>query len=93
MTVEVALSPAEFGKYDLKGKTAVIIDVLRFTTTLLAALEAGMSEFYPVRTVEEALDLKKQDPSLILQRSGSLWLCQALITATHPLPCGEEVQR
>lgn len=67
MTVEVALSPAEFGKYDLKGKTAVIIDVLRFTTTLLAALEAGMSEFYPVRTVEEALDLKKQDPSLILQ--------------------------
>lgn len=42
MTVEVALSPAEFGKYDLKGKTAVIIDVLRFTTTLLAALEAGI---------------------------------------------------
>ena len=28
----------------------MIIDVLRFTTTLLAALEAGMSEFYPVRT-------------------------------------------
>ena len=54
MDVEVILSPTEVETHDLTGKTAVIIDVFRFTTTVLTALEAGLEAFYPVEEVEEA---------------------------------------
>lgn len=66
MEVEVILSPQEVKLHDLQGKTVVVIDVFRFTTTILAALEAGAEAFYPVATVEEAWDLKKADPQLLL---------------------------
>lgn len=48
MRAEVILSPGEFGLHDLAGKTAVVIDVFRFTTTVLTALEAGMDRFFPL---------------------------------------------
>lgn len=67
MKAEVVLSPAELSRYEVQGKTAVVIDVLRFTTVVLTALEAGMSAFYPVGTVEEALERKRNEPSLFLQ--------------------------
>lgn len=66
MDVEVILSPAEVETHDLTGKTAVIIDVFRFTTTVLTALEAGLEAFYPVEEVEEAWDLKQANPEFLL---------------------------
>ena len=54
MRAEVIVSPAEFGCHDLTGKTAVVIDVFRFTTTVLTALEAGVERFYPVAEIEDA---------------------------------------
>lgn len=66
MEVEVILSPAESGLYDFTEKTAVVIDVFRFATTILVALEAGVEAFFPVREVEEALQMKKAEPGLLL---------------------------
>lgn len=66
MDVQVVLSPAEVVLHDLTGKTAVVIDVFRFTTTILTALEAGLEAFYPVEEVAEAWDLKKANPELLL---------------------------
>ncbi|NLM42009.1 MAG: 2-phosphosulfolactate phosphatase [Firmicutes bacterium] len=66
MRVEVILSPGEVVHHDLKGKTCVVIDVFRFTTTVLTALEAGMERFCPVEGVEEALNLKRANPKLLL---------------------------
>lgn len=66
MDVQVILSPAEVPLHDLTGKTAVIIDVFRFTTTILTALEAGLEAFYPVAEVEEAWELKKANPQFFL---------------------------
>ncbi|HBG01825.1 MAG TPA: 2-phosphosulfolactate phosphatase, partial [Firmicutes bacterium] len=66
MRAEVILSPAEYGLHDVTGKTAIVIDIFRFTTTVLTALEAGIDRFYPVAEVEEAWALKEADPQLRL---------------------------
>lgn len=66
MNVEVILSPAESGLYDFDGKIAVVIDVFRFATTVLVALEAGLDAFYPVRDIEKALSMKEREPGLLL---------------------------
>ena len=66
MRVEVIVSPGEFANHDLTGKTAVVIDVFRFTTTILTALEAGIESFYPVKDVEEAFSCKRENPQLLL---------------------------
>lgn len=66
MRAEVILSPGEFDRYDLTGKTAIVIDVFRFTTTILTALEAGMERFYPVEEIEDAWLLKEQNPDYLL---------------------------
>lgn len=71
MRAEVILSPGEFGLHDLAGKTAVVIDVFRFTTTVLTALEAGMDRFFPVTDVEEAWAVKKNQPGCFL--GGERW--------------------
>lgn len=55
-TIEVCLSPALIGCYSLQGKTAVVIDVLRATSAMAAALASGVKAIRPVATVEECLE-------------------------------------
>lgn len=66
MQAEVILSPGEFERHDLQGKIAVVIDVFRFTTTVLTALEAGISGFYPLSEIEEAFEFKAKNPHMLL---------------------------
>lgn len=66
MRAEVILSPGEVCQHELAGKTCVVIDVFRFTTTILTALEAGIERFCPVEEVEEAVRLKEANPQLLL---------------------------
>lgn len=66
MHVEVILSPGEVEHHVLAGRVCVVIDVLRFTTTVLTALEAGLERFRVVDSVEEALALKQSNPKLFL---------------------------
>jgi 2-phosphosulfolactate phosphatase len=47
---------------DIAGGTAVVIDVLRATTTIVYALEAGAKEVLPCREIEEARALAKKFP-------------------------------
>ena len=55
-TIEVCLSPALIGCYSLQGKTAVVIDVLRATSAMAAALASGVKAIRPVASVEECLE-------------------------------------
>jgi 2-phosphosulfolactate phosphatase len=48
MHVHVALGPAEFGAAGLDGRAALVIDVLRATTTVVAACVAGCRSVIPV---------------------------------------------
>jgi len=48
MQVEAVLVPAESELMDLEGKTAVVIDVLRASSTMTTALANGCAAFVPV---------------------------------------------
>ncbi len=65
----VALCPSEIRRLsdtDLTGSTAVVFDVLRATSSMITGLACGVTEIYPVKTVEEARAWKMKDPELVL---------------------------
>lgn len=53
-TINVHLLPALVEPHELAGRTVVVIDVLRATTTIIHALAAGAKEVIPLLEVEEA---------------------------------------
>jgi 2-phosphosulfolactate phosphatase len=67
--IQVALCPSEIRRIstmDLSGVTAVVFDVLRATSSIITGLASGAEAIIPVRTVEEARELKSKDPDLLL---------------------------
>ena len=59
-TLEVALLPQLISPDALAGRGVIVIDVLRATTTITAALAAGVREVLPVAEVATALGLAAQ---------------------------------
>lgn len=57
MRLDVFLTPGELAPADLAGRTVVVIDILRATSTIVQALSAGARSIYPVGSIEEALRL------------------------------------
>ncbi len=49
-----------------RASTAVVFDVLRATSTMITALAHGAAGIRPVRTIEEAWDLKQKHPAALL---------------------------
>lgn len=66
--IEVSFIPAELESKSPKGSLAVLIDVVRATTTIVTALAHGCSYVLPVLHVEEAFQRKHacEDTSSIL---------------------------
>ncbi len=58
--IEIILTAEETKKFNLKGKTAVIIDVLRASTTITILLEKGVKGITPVTTIEEAFKVREK---------------------------------
>jgi 2-phosphosulfolactate phosphatase len=68
-TFEVSFTPADFealGRRDLSKSVCVVFDVLRATSSMLAALEQGAKKIYPVTEISEALALRKKHPTALL---------------------------
>jgi 2-phosphosulfolactate phosphatase len=57
MRVDVAFSPAGLASQDVAGRPAFVIDVLRATTTICAALHHGARSVVPCATPDEAVRL------------------------------------
>lgn len=57
MKLDVLLTPGELSPADVAGRTVVVLDVLRATTSIVEALAAGARALYPVATIEEAIRL------------------------------------
>jgi 2-phosphosulfolactate phosphatase len=57
MRLEVAFTPAGLAPGELQGRTAFVIDILRATTTICAALHHGARAVIPVGSTEDALRL------------------------------------
>jgi 2-phosphosulfolactate phosphatase len=66
MKIDLAFTPYELEKKDLVGKSVVVIDALRATTTMTVGFENGCSAFIPVATVEEARELAAGNPEFLL---------------------------
>ncbi|MEA3186974.1 MAG: 2-phosphosulfolactate phosphatase [Chthoniobacter sp.] len=65
MNIDVILSPPEIDllpQRDLSTATVVVFDVLRATSSMITGLAHGMTEIFPARTIEEALELKTRRP-------------------------------
>lgn len=58
MKIELLLTPAPLAGIELGGKTVVVIDVLRSSTTICAALNAGAKAVFPVSGVGQAVELR-----------------------------------
>jgi 2-phosphosulfolactate phosphatase len=68
-TIEVLYAPAEFAalkERDLSRTVCVVFDVLRATSSMIAALGNGAEAIIPVEEIPEALALRKQRPGLLL---------------------------
>lgn len=69
-TLEVVLSPLLLPLVDLKGKTVVVIDILRATSTICAILDNGAVSVTPVVSVEEALSYTDKGYLVAGERNG-----------------------
>lgn len=75
MLVDVALTPLELGRFaDLSRYNVVVIDVLRATSSMVAAIAAGATRIFPVDSIEHARNLAvqiaPQRPVLAGERGG-----------------------
>ncbi|HHW17561.1 MAG TPA: 2-phosphosulfolactate phosphatase [Firmicutes bacterium] len=64
--VTVLPTPKDLEGFDLSGSTAVVIDVLRATSSMAQALSSGCERIIPAKSEEEALALKKNFPEALL---------------------------
>lgn len=68
-TAEVILTPALLPLYQLQGKTVVVIDILRATSSMCVAFTTGVQKILPVSTPEEALIFKDFDFVIAAERN------------------------
>jgi len=66
MNLDVALSLAELAKLNLAGCSAVVIDVLRATTTITAALVSGAAAVIPRARLKSCRAMRMIEPNLLL---------------------------
>jgi 2-phosphosulfolactate phosphatase len=57
MKLDVVFTPAGLASHEVQGRTVFVIDILRATTTMCAALHHGARAIIPVASAEEALRL------------------------------------
>src|SRR6476469_9987751 len=57
MRIDVFFSPSGLNPVEVQGRTIFVVDILRATTTMCAALNHGAKAILPVASTEEALRL------------------------------------
>ena len=68
-TLEVLLTPADFGAMatqDLTDATCVVFDILRATSTIVTALDAGAAAVIAVPDIPSALAWRRRQPDVLL---------------------------
>ncbi len=68
--LEVCLSPAMYSKHADDDNLVVIVDILRATSSICAAIHNGVKSLIPVATVDEAREMKQQGYLVASERDG-----------------------
>ena len=68
--LEVCLSPAIYDKHADDHNVVVIVDILRATSSICAAIHNGVKSIIPVATVEDARAMKQQGYMVASERDG-----------------------
>lgn len=61
MTIDVVISADDIKNDVIKGKTVIVIDMLRATSVITTAVANGCSKVIPVLTIEEAVDIAQDN--------------------------------
>ncbi|WP_192823575.1 2-phosphosulfolactate phosphatase [Rufibacter sp. LB8] len=69
-SIDVCFSPDLLPLYNLKGKIAIAVDVLRATSSMVTALAHGITHIAPVRQLDECLAYKEQGYLVAAERDG-----------------------
>lgn len=69
--IDVCLSPELIHQYDLKGKIAVVVDILRATSCMVSGLATGVATIKPLADVEVCRSLKADGYFIAGERNGS----------------------
>ncbi|WP_338792825.1 2-phosphosulfolactate phosphatase [Bernardetia sp. MNP-M8] len=69
-TLEICLTPDAVSFIDLTGKIAVIVDIFRATSCMVAGLASGVTHVVPVASVEDALSYKSEGYVTAGERNG-----------------------
>ena len=70
--VEVCLTPNQYKLYKNEYSTVVVIDVLRATSAICAAIDNGVRSIIPVSTIEEAKEYQKNGFLAAAERNGEI---------------------
>jgi 2-phosphosulfolactate phosphatase len=65
MNFDVCLTPALLPITELRGKTVVVADILRATSSMVAGLASGVASIIPVASVEECMNVERDFNTLI----------------------------
>lgn len=68
--IDVCLSPELLNLFNLNGKIVVVVDVLRATSCMVTALAEGVTEIYPVASLDECQSLAKKGYLTAAERGG-----------------------
>ena len=68
--LEVCLSPAIYDKHSDNQNIVVIVDILRATSSICAAIHNGVKSIIPVATVDQARVMKQQGYMVASERDG-----------------------
>ncbi len=68
--IDICLSPDLIHQFDLHESVAVVIDILRATSTITTAIAHGATEIIPVETLAECRELKEQGYIAAAERDG-----------------------
>lgn len=69
-TFDICLSPELLPLYDLRGRVAVVVDVLRATSSIVTALAQGVTHLVPVSEVAECRALAAEGYLTAAERDG-----------------------
>lgn len=69
--IDVCLSPELLHQYELRGKIAVVVDILRATSCMVSGLAAGVAAIKPLAELEVCRGLKQEGYFIAGERNGS----------------------